>query len=858
MAKEDYSPRGGRQHFIPAAFIGRFSANDTGRARKRKVWVRDLRATKISHRAAANLAREIGLYDVEDDRLGQGRTLDIAWSYEVSLPGALDQLANHNIALRGEVWISTLVPFVAGLFIRGPDFQREFQTRFHFLEGIIESGGDNATGARLIEFQQLLAPIMAARWTVLHFADDVDLVTSDTGFAGALTPLGQSYVVPLDRHTALTVTPSLSREIVRWTNVGWMAEIEHAWLLGGDADLRRAMGAFARHAVYGPTPESVEDAVPELGAAPPIGPWLFGAQQGVDLECHLYDYFRVMSAISCSPDEAKAATSNINWGSIGPKWAAPVAVEVLLGHRTAGAVNVVSNAINIDLTYGLRARQDRLARNDFSTGAMVLYELPLLIQNAPRTGQIDDPSHDRDQLVEDLTRFLDRVYPPHRDPQAVLDPSRLQQARRLADLAEPWDIVARRLIGLLHWFRYRILPEGQDRVDLHTALSVFADILPIDADLVPSPIPQILGGGDPDTLADAALGLLEDPLTQADLLALDRAIHWLRLVVASTSADDPNLPGRMSNLGVALETRFARTGDLADLNEAVQVDRDAVAATPSYHQDGAGRRSNLALALRARFERTDDLADLDEALNVGREALAATPTDDRHWAERLSNLGVALHARFERTGNLADLTEAIQADRDAITATPTDHRDWPGRLSNLALALHERYLQNGDDVSDLNESIQMSRIAMAAAPTDDPDQAGLHTNLGIALRTRGDRTGEVTDLTAAVQAARDTLAATPPDHANRAEFLSNLGLALQTRYAHVGDLADLNEAVQVIRDAVTATPTDHPKRAGYLSSLSLALHTRHKRTGDPADLYQAVQVGREAAAGHSQRLPELS
>jgi hypothetical protein len=351
------------------------------------VWTRDARAPRAFARRAENLASQIGLYDVKDASMGRGRTADIAWAYEAGLPGALDQLVNVARPLDGEVWTSTLVPFVAGLFVRGPNFQQLFQARFpdDFDAAVVVSREDNATAARLIELQELLAPVMAARWTVLHFSESVDLVTSDTGWTAASTPIGDSYVVPLDRHTALALTPAIRRRILRRTDTTWVAEVDHVRVDDNEAaGLRHALGAFAWHAVYGPTPDSVDEAAQDLGQAPQIGPGLFGAQGGIDLECHLYDYFRVVSAVASPVEEAQAAADNINWTTVSSLWRAPVVVEVLFPERTVGGVQVDSG-ITVDMTLGLELRGVRRAHGDVWTGAKSLIELSRL---APTIGHL--------------------------------------------------------------------------------------------------------------------------------------------------------------------------------------------------------------------------------------------------------------------------------------------------------------------------------------------------------------------------------------------------------------------------------------------------------------------------------------
>ena len=90
----------------------------------------------------------------------------------------------------------------------------------------------------------------------------------------------------------------------------------------------------------------------------------------------------------------------------------------------------------------------------------------------------------------------------------------------------------------------------------------------------------------------------------------------------------PTAPCTLSNLGLALRTRFERTGDRADLDAAIDAGQQAVAASPADHPDRAGYLSNLGNALRTRFERTGDQADLDAAidLSAGRRWRPPRPT----------------------------------------------------------------------------------------------------------------------------------------------------------------------------------------------------------------------------------------
>jgi hypothetical protein len=200
--------------------------------------------------SASRIAGQVGLYDVGGGAAGDLETVDIAWGYERNLPQALDSLEQPDQPVGGRLWLTAAVPFVAGLFARGPEFQQEFVRRLApELRAQHWDHENNATRARLIDLQTLLAPVMAARWAMLHFSPSAELVTSDRGYALTATPLGElpSYVVPISRQSALVVTPRRWGTTLRWTDEQWVADLEHFTAADDEVPaLNNAMGAFAR------------------------------------------------------------------------------------------------------------------------------------------------------------------------------------------------------------------------------------------------------------------------------------------------------------------------------------------------------------------------------------------------------------------------------------------------------------------------------------------------------------------------------------------------------------------------------------------------------------------------------------
>lgn len=385
MAKKKKGKAAQRQHYQPAAYLGRFSLDQSKRLRERQLWVRDRRAPRPFQSSAENVGWVTGLYDIDDDSVAGSRSLDSAWSYESSLPGALHALTDRTTMLDGRVWIMTLVPFVAGLFVRGQHWHEEFAKRPLIAQllrlGVTRPLTSNAAAQRLVEFQEMLAVVMASRWTVLHFSEGVNLVTSDMAVAPAFTPLGPGYVIPIDICTALVVTRTTNREILTWAGDRWVAAVDHYTDEDFEAaSQRRAIGAFAKYAVYGPTQDSVEDASVDLAVVPEIGLGLLEGPETADLVCHLYDYFRLLTALDATPTSCQAEADRVNWSVVSRSWTAPIVVELSFPERTGGGVRAHSAGITMDLSYGIEMRKARREAGDFRTGGRVIIPLKDLVE----------------------------------------------------------------------------------------------------------------------------------------------------------------------------------------------------------------------------------------------------------------------------------------------------------------------------------------------------------------------------------------------------------------------------------------------------------------------------------------------
>jgi tetratricopeptide (TPR) repeat protein len=192
-------------------------------------------------------------------------------------------------------------------------------------------------------------------------------------------------------------------------------------------------------------------------------------------------------------------------------------------------------------------------------------------------------------------------------------------------------------------------------------------------------------------LSNLANVLRAGAITTADLAAADEAVLAAR-EATKTSDGDPALAAYLSNLALALSTRYDLGERSADLDEAVETFRRAVELTGGGHPDHKLYRSNLGMALRQRGEATESLADVDESVAVLREVVLSYWADHPDRAPLLLGLGNAWATRFGQSGTVDDLAAALAAWDEAIDVRASS----PGIRVLAAEALAEALAQRGD------------------------------------------------------------------------------------------------------------------------------------------------------------------
>jgi hypothetical protein len=345
--------------------------------------VADARAGKIFTQVPENVAFRKGLYEVPNPNPEHlGDHIDL-WGYESGLTGAIDELIDRDTPMDAKPWLDYLVPFVAGLFARGPD---------------ANAGQNNA--ARIMAFQEMLAPVMVSKWTVLHYSSG-EVVTSDRAIAAVQTPIGPGIAIPLDPSHALLLSHETERIVAQRENAAWHAPIDYIGMNAKDAlELRAALSAFAFTSLFGPTRESVTIDLGALGTDNETWPDLIANPDNCDLNCHLYDYFRVLSAVSTRIGDGQAAADRIDLDAA-VAWRAPIAVQLNFVERTCGGVTVEEgSAVHLSVKLGTELCQRRRAIGDFRRGNFSIFRLDELQPRGIKLGRMCRDEHGRVPMTE--------------------------------------------------------------------------------------------------------------------------------------------------------------------------------------------------------------------------------------------------------------------------------------------------------------------------------------------------------------------------------------------------------------------------------------------------------------------------
>ncbi|MEU8805134.1 CHAT domain-containing protein [Streptomyces violaceoruber] len=446
------------------------------------------------------------------------------------------------------------------------------------------------------------------------------------------------------------------------------------------------------------------------------------------------------------------------------------------------------------------------------------------------------------------------------DLAVVLEPEALVEARQLAAILrnDESDLEGHYVLGWLHAFRYRTLPEEAGQWDREQAVAKFTPCF-------------LFGAGEeelPDELlpdvAQRALAFVwriqQGMNPSPDPALRTRVTDLLRRIAGAIPRGASEHAETLSNLSVILKSHFDAGGEPADLDAAIDAAQDAVESTATGHPNQPVMLSNLSGVLMQRFTHTGAAADLEDAIETGRLAVQASVGSPADRAGGLNNLGTALKTRFTERGILSDLDAAIEAFQEASDLCAEDH-DKAGVLHNLGIAWRDRYESTGV-LADLENAIECCQAAVEAAPEEHPARSIFLSGLGGIALTRFQRTGETAYLDRSVNAFREALEMLPPGHRARGLRLSGLGQALLARYRLGGDRSDLDTAIEMNRAASREVTPHQTEFNAVLNNLAISLGQRFECTGDMADLDEAISASRASAQatadGHVDRPTRLS
>jgi hypothetical protein len=226
-----------RDHFIPAAFLGRFSCDDQQPSRSRRLSV--MRPESLGpYRARAEtigFARDLYHVDFDTSSSDHGaRFVDALWDeYEPRLATALDMVIENRCDL--EHWINVLVPFVGSLLVRDRWYGARLAEAHrrddpeHWSDGLDELvfGDVNMNLNRIAGRNLLMGRLLVSDWVVGETTED--LCTSDLGYTYLVDVVEYkdemrervSLAVPISKRSLLVIRPEPRVRVLTWDGRRW-------------------------------------------------------------------------------------------------------------------------------------------------------------------------------------------------------------------------------------------------------------------------------------------------------------------------------------------------------------------------------------------------------------------------------------------------------------------------------------------------------------------------------------------------------------------------------------------------------------------------------------------------------------
>lgn len=249
------------------------------------------------------------------------------------------------------------------------------------------------------------------------------------------------------------------------------------------------------------------------------------------------------------------------------------------------------------------------------------------------------------------------------------------------------------------------------------------------------------------------------------------AIQRCRQALDRTSADHPERPSRLVNLGTA----YADTGASVGLETAIQLYHEALDETSVDHPDRPSRLDLLAGAYRERYHIKRQRADLDTAIRLWQEAFDGAPADYPERASLKFGLGLGY---FDRASVAAladdevsydgDMESSLQGFREAIGETPIDHPERAFRLQCLGGWYLCKY-RDTEAIANLKAFILHSQEAVDIISADAPIRGSISHDLASGYFLRYKAEGAIADRNSAFRWYQEALNHTPSHISDRLE-----------------------------------------------------------------------------------------
>jgi len=323
-------------HYLPATFLAEFSQEKSKFPRRsRQIVVGNKDENRVFRASAANVAAINNLYTLAESRNDPGLIEKIWSKFERNLSEAIDLLIAGRLDARS--WIRILVPFVAAMLVRGPDFNLRFERRLRALgldPHMDLTSEDNTNGARLLELQRLLGPVAVAKWTVVHVIGKEPLITNDLGYAPYLNKVtGETGIsIPLNLTYTLSISPRTRREILRAQSGRWIPVIDYFHNMPNNhEDLNNALSSIAQHFIFGPDDTTIEKYLSSSSKVSfPPEPEQLGFITDPLARAHEFTWHRLAAVIEGDPDSEETWGFDLDWKLIAKGWAPPVYFPVNL------------------------------------------------------------------------------------------------------------------------------------------------------------------------------------------------------------------------------------------------------------------------------------------------------------------------------------------------------------------------------------------------------------------------------------------------------------------------------------------------------------------------------------------------